>query len=55
MKNIASLEQSYFPFDENKESDLLNSDSCGIYINKAIRELNLAYIEQENKRYFEEK
>jgi hypothetical protein len=30
-------------------------NNCSSYINKAIRELNLYYIEQANKKYFQDK
>lgn len=55
IKNIEDLRKQYFTFDEKAEKEIIAWDNCNNYINKAIRELNLAYIEQANKKYFSEK
>lgn len=52
IKNINNLRKKYFTFDEEKEKDMVKDDySCISYINKAVREFNLAYIEQANEKY----
>ena len=38
-------------FDEEKELEILSDMECWNYVNKAIRELNLAFIEEANKKY----
>ncbi len=43
----------FWKFNEEKEDKLLWDSSCINYINKAIRELNLEYIEKADKKYFE--
>jgi len=53
IKNIEDLRKENFKFEENEEQKIISWDNCGNYINKAIRELNLAYIEEANKKYFE--
>ncbi|MGE4443818.1 MAG: hypothetical protein AB7E37_02415 [Candidatus Altimarinota bacterium] len=55
IKNIEDLRKQYFTFDEEAEKQIIAGNNCNNYINKAIRELNLAYIEQANKKYFSEK
>jgi hypothetical protein len=36
------------------EDPLVRDTKCSNYVNKAIRELNLVYIEEANDRFFEE-
>lgn len=55
IKNIETLRKQYFTFDEEAEKQIIAWNNCNNYINKAIRELNLAYLEQANKIYFKEK
>lgn len=55
IKNLESLRNEYFKFDEKDEQKLVLENNCWNYINKAIREFNLYYIEQANKKYFEDK
>jgi hypothetical protein len=43
----------YGKFDEKKETEILSDTKCSNYVNKAVRELNLAYIEKANKKYKE--
>ncbi len=46
-----SRTQIFGEFDEEKD-DSINSDTqCSNYINKAVRELNLYYVEQANEKY----
>ncbi len=42
-------------FDEKKEDKFTDWNSCQNYVNKAIREINLYYIEQWNKKFFEKR
>ncbi len=39
-------------FTEEKEDEILSDTKCVNYVNKAIRELNLAYIENADKKYY---
>lgn len=55
IKNIENLRKENFIFDDKAEKEIIEWSNCNNYINKAIRELNLAYIEQENKKYFKDK
>ena len=49
IKNISSeREKVFWSFDEEKEQDVLSDTKCVNYVNKSIRELNLAYIEKAN-------
>lgn len=52
IEEIQNITHKQFPFVPEWERNSLK-DECGHYINKATRELNLAYIEQANKLYFE--
>ncbi len=49
LKEIETLRQKLFSSD-NADS-LLEDTKCSNYINKAVRELNLSYIEQANTKY----
>lgn len=53
IKKIENLRNSYFKFDAEAEKEIISWDNCDNYINKAIRELNLQYIENANKKYFD--
>jgi len=54
LKNINNLREKYFKFNEEKEKELLlNDGNCINYVNKATRELNLAYLEDADKIFFE--
>lgn len=53
IKKIENLRKEHFKFDEEAEKKIISWDNCDNYINKAIRELNLQYIENANKKYFE--
>lgn len=55
IKEIEALRKEHFEFNEEAEKDIISGSNCNNYINKAIRELNLAYIEDGNRIYFEEK
>jgi hypothetical protein len=48
-----SREKVFWKFEEKKEDKLLSDTECINYANKAIRELNLAYIEKWNEKYKE--
>ena len=41
----------FWGFDEKKEDEILSDTKCGNYVNKAVREINLAFIEQANEEY----
>lgn len=52
LKNIESTRSKIFwEFSEEIEEEILSDTKCWNYINKAIRELNLEYIERANKVY----
>ena len=56
LKNIeANREKIFWKFTEEKEKVILSDTMCENYVNKAIRELNLEYIERWNKKYETEK
>ncbi len=46
-----SREKVFWKFDETKEHDIKTDSECATYVNKSIREMNLYYIEQANKKY----
>jgi hypothetical protein len=41
----------FWEFDEKEETKKLSDTTCSNYANKAVRELNLMYIEQANEKY----
>jgi len=41
----------FWEFREEVENDFLDDTKCGNYVNKAIREINLFYIEQANEQF----
>jgi hypothetical protein len=41
----------FWTFDKEKEDEILSDTKCGNYVNKAVREINLAYIEKANHQY----
>jgi hypothetical protein len=41
-------------FDQEKELEILSDIKCSNYLNKAVRELNLFYIEEANKKYIKD-
>ncbi len=45
---------TFWKFDENKEKEFLDSNSCHNYVNKAVREINLYYLDDANKKYNKE-
>lgn len=47
--------KAFWKFDEEKELEILSDMACWNYVNKAIRELNLAFIEEANEKYKNEK
>ncbi len=54
IKEINNLRNKFFTFDEEKEKEILQTElNCINYINKSVRELNLAYIEKADSIYFE--
>lgn len=53
IKKIEKLRTENFTFDKEAEKEIISWDNCNNYINKAIRELNLQYIENANKKYLE--
>lgn len=54
LKNIeTSRAKIFWKFDEKVEEEILSDTKCWNYTNKAIRELNLEFIERANKVYEE--
>lgn len=53
IKKIEEFRNELFPFNKETEDKLVIKETCSNYINKAVRELNLYYIEQANKKYLE--
>ncbi|MFK7780380.1 MAG: hypothetical protein QM490_04475 [Candidatus Gracilibacteria bacterium] len=54
LKNIGNTRSKIFgEFSEEVEEEILSDTKCGNYLNKAIREINLEYIERANKIYEE--
>ncbi|MFA5917268.1 MAG: hypothetical protein WC850_03500 [Candidatus Gracilibacteria bacterium] len=55
---IKELEKSlitvFGKFDEKKEKEFLDSNSCHNYVNKSVREINLYYLDEANKKYFKD-
>ena len=55
LKNIADTrDQLFWTFNQEQEEKLLADTECWNYLNKAIRELNIKYIEDADKLYYEE-
>lgn len=54
IKKIQDVREEYFTFDDSAEQDIIQGNNCNNYVNKAIRELNLAYIDQANALFFKE-
>lgn len=54
IKQMQDLRNEYFKFNDDAEQEIIKGDNCNNYINKAIRELNLQYVENGNKKYFDE-
>lgn len=44
----------FWEFDEENDEEILSDTECQNYVNKATRELNLAYIEEANNRFMED-
>lgn len=56
IKNIeAARLEVIWEFNEEVEEKILSDNQCSNYVNKAIRELNLAYIEIWDQKYHKEK
>ncbi len=56
LKNIEdSRVKIFWKFKEDNDKDILSDTKCHNYINKSIRELNLAYIEIANKKFEKDK
>ena len=56
LENIWELRKKVFwEFSEEMEEEILSDTKCWNYLNKAIRELNLEYIERAEVKYFTEK
>jgi hypothetical protein len=54
IQELETFRKTYFPFDDKKaEKDIILGNNCNNYLNKAIREFNLQFIENANKKYFE--
>lgn len=52
LKNIwDSRVKIFWKFTEEREEDVLSDTKCENYVNKAIRELNLEYLERANKKF----
>ncbi len=44
----------FWKFEDEKEKQFLDSNSCKNYVNKAVREINLFYLDQANQKYKKE-
>lgn len=56
LKNIWNTrDEIFWKFNEENEEELLSDTTCWNYLNKAIRELNLEYIENADEKYLNEK
>lgn len=53
VKTIEKTRKQLFPQNNDDENDWLGDVQCSSYINKAIRELNLSYIEQGHQKYLQ--
>jgi hypothetical protein len=53
LKNIEEIRKKVIW--EWEDDPILRDTKCSNYVNKAVRELNLTYIEEANERYLEEK
>ncbi len=53
IKTIEKTRKQLFPQKNDDENDWLGDVQCSSYLNKAIRELNLSYIEQGHQKYLE--
>lgn len=49
------LIDTFWKFEEKREKEFLDSNSCHNYVNKTVREINLYYLEEANKKYFKDK
>lgn len=47
-----ALETAFWKFEVEKEKQFLDANSCKNYANKAVREVNLYYLDEANKNYF---
>lgn len=54
IKQMEAVRNEHFKFDEKEEENIIAWNNCSNYVNKAIRELNLAYIDAANETYFKE-
>ncbi len=55
IKKVEEIRKEIFwEFQEEREEEILSDTKCWSYVNKAVRELNLAYIEEWNKKYMED-
>lgn len=45
--------KAFWKFEEEREDQMLSDTECSNYVNKAIRELNLEYIERWNNKFME--
>lgn len=52
IKQLQNLQKQYFVFNPESDKEMIYGDNCMEYINKSIREFNLLYIEEANKKYF---
>jgi len=53
IKTIEKTRKQLFPQKDDDENDWLGGVQCSSYLNKAIRELNLSYIEQGHQKYLQ--
>jgi len=49
---IDDIRNKAFPFDKDAEKTLVIEEGCANYVNKAVREFNLAFLDQINVWYF---
>jgi hypothetical protein len=53
IKNIQTDRETLFPKKVNSKNKIINDAGCINYLNKAVRELNLMYIESADKVFKE--
>lgn len=55
IKSLRDVSSKLFgEFDEKEEEDFLSDTKCSSFVNKAVREINLLYLENANNKYFKD-
>lgn len=55
IKEVNTIRENNFKFISEDENKIINWDNCYNYINKAVRELNLAYLDIANNNFYKDK